>query len=53
MTEKEYRSSIEAILFSAGDPVDLKRLAESLELPEDSVKAQLDILMNEIGRAHV
>ncbi len=47
MTEKEYRSSIEAILFSAGDPVDLKRLAESLELPEDSVKAQLDILMNE------
>lgn len=47
MTEKEYRSSIEAILFSAGDPVDLKRLAESLELPEDSVKAQLDILMDE------
>lgn len=47
MKEKEYRSSIEAILFSAGDPVDLKRLAESLELPEDSVKAQLDILMNE------
>ena len=47
MTEKEYRSSIEAILFSAGDPVDLKRLAESLELPEDSVKSQLDILMDE------
>ena len=47
MTEKEYRSSIEAILFSAGDPVDLKRLAESLELPESAVKTQIDILMDE------
>ena len=47
MTEKEYRSSIEAILFAAGDPVDLKRLAESLELPESAVKTQLDILMDE------
>ena len=47
MTEKEYRSAIEAILFSAGDPVDIKRLAESLELPESSVQTQLDILMQE------
>lgn len=47
MTEKEYRSAIEAILFSAGDPVDIKRLAESLELPESSVQTQLDILINE------
>ena len=47
MTEKEYRSAIEAILFSAGDPVDLARLAEALELPVDSVKPQLDILMQE------
>ena len=47
MTEKEYRSSIEAILFSAGDPVELKRLAETLELPESAVKAQMDILIDE------
>ncbi len=47
MTEKEYRSSIEAILFAAGDPVDLKRLSEALDIPESAVKTQLDILMNE------
>lgn len=47
MTEKEYRSSIEAILFAAGDPVDIKRLAETLEIPESAVKTQLDILIGE------
>lgn len=47
MTEKEYRSSIEAILFAAGDPVDIKRLSESLDIPESAVKTQLDILMKE------
>lgn len=51
MTEKEYRSSIEAILFSAGDSVELSRLALSLELPESSVKTQLDILMKEYEEA--
>lgn len=47
MTEKEYRSSLEAILFAAGDPVELSRLAETLELSESAVKTQLDILMEE------
>ena len=47
MTEKEYRSSIEAILYAAGDPVDIKRLAETLEIPESAVKTQLDILIGE------
>lgn len=47
MTEKEYRSAIEAILFAAGDPVELKRLAESLELPESAVQTQMDILTEE------
>ncbi len=51
MTEKEYRSSIEAILFSAGDSVELSRLAQSLELPESSVQTQLDILMKEYEEA--
>jgi segregation and condensation protein B len=51
MTEKEYRSSIEAILFSAGDPVELSRLAMVFDLPESSVKTQLDILMQEYADA--
>lgn len=50
MTEKEYRSSIEAILFAAGDPVELKRLAEALELPESAVQTQLDLLMEEYAQ---
>lgn len=51
MTEKEYRSSIEAILFSAGDSVELSRLAQSLELPESAVQTQLDLLMQEYEKA--
>ena len=51
MTEKEYRSSIEAILFSAGDPMELSRLAQTFELPESAVKTQLDILMEEYAAA--
>lgn len=47
MTEKEYRSSIEAILFSSGDSMELSRLAQALELPEESVETQLGILMDE------
>lgn len=47
MTEKEYRSAIEAILFSSGDPMELGRLAQALELPESAVKTQLEILMQE------
>lgn len=47
MTEKEYRSAIEAILFSAGDPVDIERLALTLELPKSAVEEQLRILMDE------
>ena len=51
MTEKEYRSSIEAILFSAGDSMELSRLAQALELPESSVQIQLDLLMQEYAEA--
>ena len=51
MTEKEYRSSIGAILFSAGDSVELSRLAQSLELTESAVKTQMDILMKEYEEA--
>ena len=47
MTEKEYRSAIEAILFTAGDPVDKERLALTFDLPVNAVEDQLSILMNE------
>lgn len=47
MTEKEYRSAIEAILFSAGDPVELGRLAQTLELSESAVTIQMELLMQE------
>lgn len=50
MTEKEYRSAIEAILFAAGDPVDIKRLCETFELPESAVKTQMDILIDEYAK---
>ena len=51
MTEKEYRSSIEAILFSAGDSVDISRLAQALELTESAVEIQMGILMQEYAEA--
>ena len=47
MTEKEYRSAIEAILFTAGDPVDIQRLALTFDLPVNAVEDQLSILMKE------
>ena len=50
MTEKEYRSSIEAILFAAGDPVDVSRLAETLELSVSAVQRQAQILMDEYAQ---
>ena len=51
MTEKEYRSAIEAILFTAGEPMELSRLAQSLELSESAVQIQLDILTDEYAKA--
>lgn len=50
MTEKEYRCAIEAILFSAGDPVDIQRLALTLDLPVSAVEEQLRILMDEYAQ---
>lgn len=47
MTDKEYRSAIEAILFSAGDSVDTYRLSQTLEVTEGFIKSQMEILMKE------
>lgn len=51
MTEKEYRGALEAILFTAGEPMELSRLAQALELPESSTQIQLDLLMDEYSAA--
>ncbi len=51
MTDREYRCAIEAILFTAGDTVDIRRLCETFELPETAVAEQLRILMEEYAAA--
>ena len=50
MTEKQYKSAIEAILFAAGDSVDILRLSQALELSESEVKSLLDELVNEYAK---
>ena len=47
MTDKEMRSSIEAILFAGGSPVTVKQIATALEEDEDRVREQAECLVNE------
>ena len=49
MEIKEYKGSIEAILFASGEPVAISRLAEVLELDGDTTARLADDLMNEIN----
>lgn len=49
MEIKEYRSAIEAILFASGEPVSASRLAEVLELNEETVCCLAEDLKNEIN----
>lgn len=49
MEIKEYKASIEAILFASGEPVSLSRLAEVLEIDGDTVSRLAEDLMNEIN----
>ena len=49
MEIKEYQAITEAILFASGEPVEISRLAEVLELDEDTVERLTDDLMNEIN----
>ena len=41
MTNEEMRSVIEAVLFASGEPLELTRIAEALELDEETVKSAL------------
>lgn len=49
MEIKEYKASLEAILFASGEPVPVSRLAEVLELDEETTIRFADDLMNEIN----
>ncbi|MFA7252679.1 MAG: SMC-Scp complex subunit ScpB [Candidatus Paceibacterota bacterium] len=48
MNENELDSQIEAILFWKGEPVKIKKLAESLGKSEDEIKAGLETLKEKI-----
>lgn len=49
MELKEYKAAIEAILFASGEPVASSRLAEVLEIDEETVVRFAEDLMNEIN----
>lgn len=49
MEIKEYKNAIEAVLFANGDPVEAERLAEILEVDEETVHRFAEDLMSEIN----
>lgn len=49
MEIKQYQAAMEAVLFSAGEPVPLSRLAEALELDEESAGKLAEDLRQEIN----
>lgn len=49
MEVKEYKNAIEAVLFANGDPIAAQRLAEILEIDEETVHRFAEDLMSEIN----
>jgi segregation and condensation protein B len=49
MEQSELQRILEAILFAAGEPVEISRLADSLEVDESDVETALDALANELA----
>lgn len=49
MEIKQYQAAVEAVLFASGEPVAASRLAEVLELDEDTVYRLADDLMQEVN----
>ena len=45
----QYQAAAEAILFASGEPVELSRLAETLELDEDTAARVIDDRMREVN----
>ena len=46
---KQYQAAIEAVLFAAGEPLAVSRLAETLELDEETVVRLTEDLKQEIN----
>ncbi len=49
MEIKKYIAAIEAVLFASGEPIEVSRLAETLELDEETTKSFAEELMSEIN----
>lgn len=49
MEQSELQRILEAILFSAGEPVDISRLSDSLEVDEKEIITALDALADELS----
>ncbi len=49
MEISEYKAITQAVLFSSGEPVELSRLAEVMELDEETTQRIADDLMNEVN----
>lgn len=49
MDNSELQRAIEAILFAAGEPVEISRLSETLEVDTDEVVSAVDTLANELA----
>lgn len=49
MEIKQYRAAIEAVLFASGEPVEIARLAEALEVDKDTAAQLADDVMQDIN----
>lgn len=50
MNQQELQGALEAILFAAGDPLPVKRIAAALELPPEDVEQAVTDLSEELDR---
>lgn len=51
MSELNIKSAIEAILFASGSPVELSRIADTLEIPEKQAEEQISVLIDDYNSA--
>ena len=49
MEQNDTQRALMAILFAAGEPVDAKRLADSLEVDEAEIHTQVQALMDDLS----
>ena len=49
MEQNDYQRALMAVLFAAGEPVEAKRLAQSLEIDEDALHNEAQSLMDQLS----